>query len=367
MVTDAESHAAEDQRAARGASRRRTSSTPDLQTEKTLRDNGDKLPADARSSARGGARRGASKDLESDDAARIDAARQRVEQAMHKVAELLYKAQGRRAGRRAAARRRPRRGGRGRRRDRRRVHGGEGRLAPSRSPPRAVRVRNKSARPPSRKVACGAHERHRERRPTRCPILPLKNTVIFPHLLSPLLVNTERSKKLIDAVMARPGAPDARRWRCAGAVEGSPRQQDLHRVGTVLRVAKMLRFPDESYRLLVQGVARARIDEFASDEEFFRGRVERARRHRRRRLGGGDRARARRARPVRGAGLREPAALRRAPGAGHEPRGALAAGRPRRLEPRARPRGQAGACSRSSTWSRACAARATSCAAPTRR
>jgi ATP-dependent Lon protease len=59
-----------------------------------------------------------------------------------------------------------------------------------------------------------------------------------------------------------------------GGVEGSPGQQDLHRVGTVLRVAKMLRFPDASYRLLVQGVARARIVEFGPEDDFFRGRVE---------------------------------------------------------------------------------------------
>jgi ATP-dependent Lon protease len=109
--------------------------------------------------------------------------------------------------------------------------------------------------------------------PDTLPILPLKNTVIFPHLLAPLLVNTERSKKLIEAVMA---GPDRLILSVAvkGAVEGSPRQQDLHRIGTVLRVAKMLKFPDSSYRLLVQGVARARIVEFGPDEEFFRGRVE---------------------------------------------------------------------------------------------
>ena len=42
--------------------------------------------------------------------------------------------------------------------------------------------------------------------PDSLPILPLKNTVLFPLLLAPLLVNTERSKKLIDAVLAAPSA-----------------------------------------------------------------------------------------------------------------------------------------------------------------
>jgi ATP-dependent Lon protease len=109
--------------------------------------------------------------------------------------------------------------------------------------------------------------------PDTLPVLPLKNTVIFPHLLAPLLVNTERSKKLVESVMA---GPDRLILSVAvkGAVEGSPRQQDLHRVGTVLRIAKMLKFPDASYRLLVQGVARARVVEFGAEDDFFRGRVE---------------------------------------------------------------------------------------------
>ena len=108
--------------------------------------------------------------------------------------------------------------------------------------------------------------------PGEMPILPLKNTVIFPHLLAPLLVNTERSKQLIDAVMT-----SSERLMLAvavkDAVEGSPSKDELHQTGTVLRIAKMLRFPDDSYRLLVQGVARARIDEFTAEDPFFRGRL----------------------------------------------------------------------------------------------
>ncbi len=109
--------------------------------------------------------------------------------------------------------------------------------------------------------------------PGDLPILPLKNTVIFPHLLAPLLVNTERSKTLIDAVLADPD-----RLMMSVAVnrplEGSPRTEDLHRTGTVLRIVKMLKFPDDSYRLLVQGAGRARVTEFLDEDPFFRGRIE---------------------------------------------------------------------------------------------
>jgi ATP-dependent Lon protease len=108
--------------------------------------------------------------------------------------------------------------------------------------------------------------------PEVLPVLPLKNTVLFPHLLAPLLVNTERSKRLIDAVLVSPHrllvSAAVRR-----AVEGSPGRDDLHRVGTVLRVVRMLKFPDDSYRLLVQGVSRAAVEDFVSESPFFEGRV----------------------------------------------------------------------------------------------
>ena len=108
--------------------------------------------------------------------------------------------------------------------------------------------------------------------PETLPVLPLKNTVLFPFLLSPLLVNTARSKRLIDHVLVTPErlliAPAVRR-----PVEGSPGPDDVYPVATVLRIVKMLKFPDDSYRLLVQGVARARIEEFVARDPFLRARV----------------------------------------------------------------------------------------------
>jgi len=108
--------------------------------------------------------------------------------------------------------------------------------------------------------------------PEELAVLPLKNTVLFPFLLSPLLVNTPASQQLIDEVLLRPD----RLLVCAAIrreVEGPPRGDDVYGVGTVLRVVKMLKFPDDSYRLLVQGVARVEIDEFVAEEPFLRARV----------------------------------------------------------------------------------------------
>jgi len=108
--------------------------------------------------------------------------------------------------------------------------------------------------------------------PGELPVLPLKNTVLFPFLLSPLLVNTERSKKVIDAVLV---SPERLMLSVAvrGDVEGSPRAADVYPVGTVLRIVKMLKFPDDSYRLVVQGVSRARAEAFLSEDPYLRARV----------------------------------------------------------------------------------------------
>jgi ATP-dependent Lon protease len=110
--------------------------------------------------------------------------------------------------------------------------------------------------------------------PEELPVLPLKNTVLFPFLLSPLLVKSDRSRKLIDEVLISPD----RLLVCSAVnrpIEESPLADDVYRVGTVVRIVKMLKFPDDSYRLLVQGVARVRVEEFTSEQPFLRGRITR--------------------------------------------------------------------------------------------
>ena len=106
--------------------------------------------------------------------------------------------------------------------------------------------------------------------PQVLPVLPLKNTVLFPYLLSPLLVNSERSKRLIDEVLLTP----ERLLVCTAVssdVKESPGPEDVYRIGTAMRIAKMLKFPDDSYRLLVQGLERVRIESFPAADPFLRG------------------------------------------------------------------------------------------------
>ncbi len=108
--------------------------------------------------------------------------------------------------------------------------------------------------------------------PEALPVLPLKNTVLFPYLLSPLLVNTPASQRLIDDVLVRPD----RLMVCTAVkreVSGPPSADDVYAVGTVLRIVKMLKFPDDSYRLLVQGVARVELGRFTETDPFLRAEI----------------------------------------------------------------------------------------------
>jgi len=110
--------------------------------------------------------------------------------------------------------------------------------------------------------------------PDELPVLPLKNTVLFPYLLSPLLVNTPASQRLIDDVLVRPD----RLMVCTAVrreISGPPGADDVYGVGTVLRIVKMLKFPDDSYRLLVQGVARVELGRFTETDPFLRAEISR--------------------------------------------------------------------------------------------
>ena len=108
--------------------------------------------------------------------------------------------------------------------------------------------------------------------PAELPVLPLKNTVLFPYLLSPLLVNTPASQRLIDDVLVRPD----RLMVCTAVsrdIQGPPGADDVYSVGTVLRIVKMLKFPDDSYRLLVQGVSRVELSVFTASDPFLRAEI----------------------------------------------------------------------------------------------
>ena len=93
--------------------------------------------------------------------------------------------------------------------------------------------------------------------PSELPVLPLSDLVVFPFMVAPLLVSSQSSIKLVDDVVAGNRLlvvvlqknPDIE----------NPQEDDLHEYGCVGKVLKMLKFPDESVRILVQGLRRVRL------------------------------------------------------------------------------------------------------------
>ncbi len=107
--------------------------------------------------------------------------------------------------------------------------------------------------------------------PDELPILPLKDTVVYPSSVSPLGVGKERSIQLIDEVM-RGGS------RLVGLVAQKDAEievagpDDCFRIGTVARIVRILRIPDGTVQIIVQGLERIVIDEYTSEQPYLKAR-----------------------------------------------------------------------------------------------
>src|SRR6202049_787487 len=107
--------------------------------------------------------------------------------------------------------------------------------------------------------------------PSELPILPLRDTVLFPDSFLPLAVARESSVHLIDDAIAN-GKLSAVLTQLDAAVE-EPRQADLYAIGTATHIHKMFKLPDGSLRLIVQGLARLRLDRVVAGDPYLRAAV----------------------------------------------------------------------------------------------
>ena len=107
--------------------------------------------------------------------------------------------------------------------------------------------------------------------PDSMPILPLREIVTYPGTLTPLAVGQERSIRLIDEVLSGDRALAMVTSREPDVDEPGPGQ--LHLVGVAGVVARMMKVPDQTVRILVQGIQRVEIGEFLTTEPFLRARV----------------------------------------------------------------------------------------------
>src|SRR2546422_10592355 len=118
----------------------------------------------------------------------------------------------------------------------------------------------------------GIHEVNLTEVPSELAILPLRDTILFPHAILPLAVAREssvalvhdsvRERKVIGVITQRDPAVD------------DPVESDLYRVGTLTHIHKMFKFPDGSLRLVVQGVQRFRVLQVTQYKPFLKAQIE---------------------------------------------------------------------------------------------
>ena len=104
------------------------------------------------------------------------------------------------------------------------------------------------------------------------PVLPLRDIVVFPHMIVPLFVGREKSVKALEAVMK-----DDRQILLASqldATEDDPGEDDIYKVGSLANVLQLLKLPDGTVKVLVEGRTRAQITAFVENEEYFEATAE---------------------------------------------------------------------------------------------
>jgi ATP-dependent Lon protease len=107
--------------------------------------------------------------------------------------------------------------------------------------------------------------------PAELPVLPLKETVVFPDSMTPLAIGQERSLRLVDDVVA--GERLLALVTVRDAEVEAPGWDDLHEIGTAAVVHKMIRVPDGTLRILVQGLSRIRLEEPVADDPYLVARL----------------------------------------------------------------------------------------------
>ena len=107
--------------------------------------------------------------------------------------------------------------------------------------------------------------------PDELPILPLRDTVLFPNSFMPLAVARESSVRLIDEAISAGKVIGVFTQRDASVEE--PQQADLYAVGTASHIHKMFKLPDGSLRLIVQGLSRLTLAEVTETRPYLRGKV----------------------------------------------------------------------------------------------
>src|SRR5262245_16859136 len=101
----------------------------------------------------------------------------------------------------------------------------------------------------------------------RVPLLPLRDIIVFPHMVGPVLVGRQKSIRALEEAMAKQKSILLAAQKDAKTNE--PGEEDIYRVGTLGTVVQLLRLPDGTVKVLVEGKKRARIAQYLDHPDFF--------------------------------------------------------------------------------------------------
>src|SRR5450432_4462606 len=104
------------------------------------------------------------------------------------------------------------------------------------------------------------------------PLLPLRDVVVFPHMVIPLFVGRPKSIKALESAMEE--GKNVVLVAQKSAAKDEPNPEDLYDVGTVSTILQMLKLPDGTVKVLVEGVQRARIEKVLTDKVNFEAEIE---------------------------------------------------------------------------------------------
>ncbi|MCL6545939.1 MAG: endopeptidase La [Bryobacteraceae bacterium] len=102
----------------------------------------------------------------------------------------------------------------------------------------------------------------------RMPMMPVRDVVIFPHMMTPFVVGRESSVRALEEALAGDRKIFLATQHDASVDE--PRPDEIYQVGTVVNIVQSLKLPDGNIKVLVEGVERAKIVSVSDDEGFFR-------------------------------------------------------------------------------------------------
>ena len=105
----------------------------------------------------------------------------------------------------------------------------------------------------------------------RLPMMPIRDVVIFPHMMTPFVVGRESSVRALEDALSGEKKIFLATQHDAGVDE--PRPEDIYQVGTIANIVQSVRMPDGNIKVLVEGVERAKIVSVAEEDGFFRATV----------------------------------------------------------------------------------------------